>query len=200
MSGRGQIIAVTGQSGSGKSTLSAFYSSKGHVVIDSDKVAKEVRDLPECRQELCEEFGSDILVNGRISPDVLSKKAFSDVIGVRKLTRITHPYIIRKILKRANSAFDKGEKMVFVDGAVIIGREFEKYCDKFIVVVVSPEIRVKRIVSRDKITFQKAMERISLQTPYPEMIKKADYVVGNNSAPEDLIVQGEFVYRRIAEK
>ncbi|MBQ8603830.1 MAG: dephospho-CoA kinase [Oscillospiraceae bacterium] len=196
---KGTIVAITGQSGCGKSTLSRYYSSKGYTVIDCDKVAKEVRRLTDCQIRLAEEFGFDIIVEGVIDTKLLSQRAFATPEKLQKLTDITHPFIEKEILDRAQTAFEKGQEYVFVDGAVIIGGIVEKHCDKFIVVVVEFEKQCRRLMMRDDIDYDRAANRILSQTPYSDMLKKADYVINNNTAVENLILQGELVLRQLTK-
>ncbi len=194
---KGLIVAITGQSGCGKSTLSAFYSSKGYKVIDCDVVAKDIRTFPECQQQLAEFFGADIIFEGQIDTKLLSMRAFASEENLQKLTDITHPFIEREILRQADEAFEKGDDMVFVDGAVIIGHRVETHCDKFIVVVAALETQCARLMKRDNITCEQAKNRILKQTPYSDMLKKADYVINNNKDVQGLILQGELVIRQL---
>ena len=194
---KGTVVAITGQSGCGKSTLSAFYSSRGYTIIDCDVVAKDIRTFPECQQQLAEYFGADIIFEGKVDTKLLSMRAFASEEKLQKLTDITHPFIIAEILRQAEEAFAKGDKLVFVDGAVIIGHSFEKYCDKFIVVVVEFEQQCARLMKRDNITYEQAATRILKQTPYSDMLKKADYVINNNKDVQGLILQGELVLRQL---
>lgn len=194
---KGTIIAITGQSGCGKSTLSQFYRSMGYTVVDCDKVAASVRDMPRCRRRLGEHFGYDVVKKGQVDKALLTRRAFSSPENLQKLTDITHPFIIEEILNQANTAFEKGEKFVFVDGAVIIGHDFEKYCQKFIVVVAQEKILCRRLSQRDGISLQKAKERISAQTPYSKMLEKADYVINNNTDVPALIRQASLTIRQI---
>ncbi len=194
---KGTVVAITGQSGCGKSTLSAFYSSKGYKVVDCDVVAKDIRNFSECQQQLAEQFGVDIISEGQIDTKLLSQRAFASAENLQKLTDITHPFIVAEILRQADEAFDKGNKLVFVDGAVIIGHSFEQYCDKFIVVVADIETQCARLMKRDSITYQQAETRILKQTPYSDMLKKADYVINNNKDVQGLILQGELVLRQL---
>ena len=58
-----KVIAITGRSGSGKSTVSAYYGSLGYPVLDADRTAREVtRPGGPCLAQLCDAFGSDILL------------------------------------------------------------------------------------------------------------------------------------------
>ena len=194
---KGTIVAITGQTGCGKSTLSQYYSSKGYTVIDCDKVAKEIRSLTDCQIRLAEEFGFDIISEGVIDTKLLSQRAFATPEKLQRLTDITHPFIEKEILSRAEAAFEKGREYVFVDGAVIIGGIVEKHCDKFIIVVVEREKQRTRIMNRDGITQQQADARLNGQISYSDMLKKADYVINNNTAVENLILQGELVLRQL---
>jgi dephospho-CoA kinase len=195
----GDIIAITGQSGSGKSTLSRYYSSKGYTVLDCDEIAKKVHTDPKCISELAEYFGRDLIANGVLDRRMLSKRAFSSAENLQKLTEITHPYIIDILLEDAENAFKSGADFVFVDGAVIIGYEFEKYCDKFIVVTADFNIQCERIAARDGISLKEAAERIKRQTPIEYMISNADYVIYNNGTTENLLAQGELVLKKIEQ-
>lgn len=194
---KGTVVAITGQSGCGKSTLSRFYSSKGYTVIDCDEVAKYVRTLTDCQVQLADFFGYDIIREGVVDTKLLSARAFASPENLQKLTDITHPFIEKVILERAEEAFDKGREIVFVDGAVIIGGIVEKHCDKFIVVVAETETQCRRLMKRDNITYEQARTRVLKQTPYSDMLKKADYVINNNTGVDTLILQGEYVIRQL---
>ena len=171
------IVALTGQSGSGKSSLGRYFAGQGYTVIDCDKVAAEVHSDKECQNALRSAFGDDAVKNGVVDKSVLSQKAFSSPENLKKLTDITHPFIIKNILATIDEAVQSGEKLVIVDGAVIIGHDFEKYCDKFIVVTCDKEKQYRRLMARDNITLEKAQNRIAKQTPLEVMLGKADFVV-----------------------
>ncbi len=166
-------------------------------MIDCDKVAKEVREIPACIDALSKAFGRDIVKDGGIDKALLAQKAFDSRESLQKLTDVTHPFIIREILDRTEAAFGRGERLVFVDGAVIIGHDFEQYCHKFIVVVISEEKQIARLMSRDSLTREQAKNRFLKQTTYSDMLKKADYVINNNTDIQSLIVQGEFVLQQL---
>ncbi len=196
---KGLTVAISGQSGCGKSTLSRYYRSKGLTVIDCDEVAEYVRTIPDCQIELAEYFGYDIIREGVIDTKLLASRAFSNAENLQKLTDITHVYIEQEILNRRQRAFDKGRQIVFVDGAVIIGHTVEKHCDKFIIVVAELETQCARLMKRDSITYEQAAQRIKGQTSYSDLLKKADYVVNNNTTVESLILQGEFILRQLTK-
>lgn len=188
------VVAITGQSGSGKSNLGRYYAQKGYTVIDCDQVAKQIHTNTECQAQLCSAFGSDVVCDGVVDRALLSKRAFADAESLQKLTDITHPFIIDEILATIENA---QSDIVFVDGAVIIGHDFEKYCDKFIVVVSDVNLRYGRLVARDGITVEQAKNRIAKQTKQELMLHKADYIVYNNGAPAQMYNQGEYILRSL---
>ncbi len=197
---RNRVIAITGQSGSGKSTVSKCYQDKGFKVIDCDEIVKTVHHNKDCQVELIKEFGDDIIENGEINTKILSQKAFLNDKTLQKLTDITHPFIIKVILDTILEYHKNGDNIVFVDGAVIIGHEFEKYCDEFIVVLADYNKQIDRIAKRDNISKEKAEKRIKRQTSYTNMLFKANYVVSNNAGLELLLNQAEFVLKQILSK
>ena len=56
-----KAIGLTGGIGSGKSTVSAYLLSKGHHVIDADKMAKIYSDLHQNIQDVFNEAGIELL-------------------------------------------------------------------------------------------------------------------------------------------
>lgn len=197
----GKVIAITGRSGCGKTCVSNFYTSKGYTVIDCDKIAAKIHENPNCIEKLSEYFGKDIIdENCKLDKKKLAQKAFDNQQSLKKLTEITHPFIIKEILDRINIAFLQGEKLVFVDGAVIIGYEFEKYCDEFILVISDSAVQCNRLVKRDSITYKQAENRLLKQLSYPQIFPKATYIIYNNSSINSLNYQADFILRQILKK
>lgn len=192
-----KVVAITGHSGCGKSYLGRYFASQGYTVIDCDLVAKEIHNDTECQKQLCSAFGDDVVKDGAVDKALLAKLAFADGESLQKLTDITHPFIIKNILDTIDAS---QQDIVFVDGAVIIGHDFEQYCDKFIVVVSDRNLQYGRLVGRDGITVEQARNRIEKQTPQEILLAKADYIIYNNGSVRQLENQGDYVLRSLKKE
>lgn len=195
------IVGITGRSGSGKSTLSRYYAGKGYLVVDGDALSREVTGPgSDCLRALVEAFGEGILDEaGALKRRELANIAFKTPEGTETLTYITHPYILQAFLERAEQARARGEKLVFIDGAVILGGPFEPYCDRLIVLVSEQRLAVSRIILRDGISKTAAQLRLAAQTPEDTLRRAADYVLENNAGEDALFLQADRVLVTLLE-
>ena len=146
-----QIIGITGRSGCGKSTLTDSIRAAGFRCVDADQVAREVL-LPgsPCIVQLQQEFGADIVDEaGQVRRRLLADRAFATPQGTARLTAITQPEIYHRLDLAMAEARQAGEKLFFVDGAVIVGTPFQKRCSHLVLVAAPYETSVQRICARD---------------------------------------------------
>ena len=90
-----QVIGLTGGIATGKSTVSAILIKAGAVIIDADRIARDVvkKGLPAYR-EIIDTFGDKILApDGEIDRSVLGDIIFNDRQQKQLLNRIVHPYV-----------------------------------------------------------------------------------------------------------
>ena len=199
---KGAVVAVTGRSGSGKSTVSAHYAALGYPVLDGDKIARDVtRPGAPCLTALAVQFGADILDGaGALRRGVLAARAFSTPEGTRLLTDITHPAIVRALLEGVEQARRAGARLVFVDGAAIVGEAFEPYCQAIVVVTSPHREAVSRIMLRDGISKEAARQRLAAQMSEEQMCAAADYVIQNDQNKAALLFRADAVLAALLEK
>lgn len=176
-----KIVGITGGSGAGKSYISQELRKMGFAVIDADEVAHECVNKSACKEELCAFFGTDILSGGSIDRKKLGKLVFSNPEKLSKLNEITHKYILSDIADKI--AEEKGDT-VFVDGALLIESGME--CDMMVGVLADKKERISRIMRRDGITEEAAMERICAQKPDSFYKQKCDVILTNNGGTVDI--------------
>lgn len=183
---KAEIWGLTGGSGCGKSTAARELERLGALVIDADKIARDVV-LPgkNAYNEIVKAFGSDILSdNGSINRRKLGKLVFTDSEKLKRLNEITHPAVTEDI---KNIISQNKERTIVVDAAALLEcEELKNLCDKIIVVCADYNLRINRITERDGITREYAAERIAAQMPCEEVAAAGDVVWYNNGSPEEL--------------
>lgn len=194
-------MGLTGRSGCGKSTVSRLLRQWGAPVCDADRVAREVlRPGSPCLPALCAEFGADILdEHGEIIRPVLASRAFQSPDTAARLSAITHPEIIRRILSAADKAGEQGSTLFFVDGAVIVGHSLEQYCWRIAVVDADDDTAAARICARDGIPMDAARQRLAAQTPRQVLLDAACYTIENRGGEAELERAAALFYRQVKE-
>lgn len=186
-----KVIGLTGGIASGKTTVSTFLKSKGYEVIDADLISREIYNVDEdVYKKVITEFGTEILNNDRtINRKKLGKVVFNNKLKLKKLNEITHPIITNKILKKIEESKLRGEKICFVDAALLIEANLVKYVDEVWLVVADEEVQINRLMKRDNISYEDAKKRIESQMPVVEKKKYADFIINNSESVEYTIEQ-----------
>lgn len=197
-----KTVAITGRSGCGKSTVAEYYRSRGFSVLDGDAVAREVTQPGSpCLPALAKAFGADILdEGGALRRGVLAQRAFDAKGGARRLTDITHPEIVRRLLAGVAQARAAGAKLVFVDGAVIVGAPFEPFCDAIIVVRAPQQALEQRIMRRDGISRQAAQARLASQPAQERLDAAATFLLDNTGSEQALRAQARAVLESLLKE
>ena len=194
-----RTIGITGRSGCGKSSVTALLRAAGHPVIDGDELSRQIlqKDSP-CMPLLRAQFGDDIFdENGELKRRLLADRAFATPEGTQRLTQITHPEILRRMVADRREAEAAGAELYFIDGAVIIGTPFEKLCQKLVLVTTPREESIRRICARDGISPEMAARRLDAQPPQSELEKQVDHILCNDGTQEDLARKVEALLSRL---
>ena len=93
------IVAVTGGVGSGKSTVARIFEGLGATVIDADRIAAEVIELPEIRAQVEAAFGAVYDPSGGLDRAALADRIFTDATARERLNDIVHPEVRARIDK-----------------------------------------------------------------------------------------------------
>lgn len=181
-----KIIGITGGSGAGKTTVCAELKKCGAVIVDADKISKEVtkKDSPALG-EIEKTFGEQyILPSGELDRKSLGKMVFSDDSKLELLNKITHKYIY---LKMEQEIKDARSNVVVLDVPLLFGTDFPFQCDLTVAVVADREERIRRIVARDGITRELAEARIKNQMSDDEYRELADICFENDGGIQKIM-------------
>ena len=185
-----KIIGLTGLTGAGKSTVAQKLMAYGCYHIDADKVAREVINNNEnVKNKLKEHFGDDVInEDGTTNRPLLASRAFANEESTNALNEITHPAVTEEIKSIIKDLEEFGYRGVIIDAIALFESGEDALCDFTVAVVAPKEIRLERIMKRDNITEEKALERINAQKDESFFTSRADFVLWNYP-PYDLNVE-----------
>ncbi|MEC1289809.1 dephospho-CoA kinase [Bacillus mojavensis] len=194
------VIGLTGGIASGKSTVANMLIDKGITVIDADIIAKQAveKGMPAYRQ-IIDEFGEDILLeNGDIDRRKLGAIVFTNEQKRLALNSIVHPAVREEMLKRRDESIANLETFVVLDIPLLFESKLESLVDKIIVVSVTKELQLERLIKRNQLTEEEALSRIRSQMPLEEKVSRADDVIDNSGTLEETKQQLEEILSRWA--
>ena len=179
-------IGITGGTGSGKTLALRAIRSLGALTLDCDAIYHEIlAENADMKSELGSRF-EGVLQNGAIDRKRLGAIVFSDPEALHDLNAITHKYISREIARRIADWESRGGKVAAIDAIALIESGRAEKCDVVVGVTAPKEVRILRIMARDKITREQAEMRINAQKPDSFFIENCDYMLeGIHTTPRE---------------
>jgi dephospho-CoA kinase len=181
-------IGLTGGIGSGKSTVSALLAARGAVIVDADRIAREVvePDTPGLAR-IVEAFGEGVLApDGSLDRAALAAVVFAEPEARRQLDGIVHPLVRARAAELAAAA--PPDAVVVNDVPLLVETGQASSYDLVLVVEADPATRVSRLVQRG-LTAEDARARMEAQASDEERRAVADVVLDNSGTPEALAEQ-----------
>lgn len=198
-----QVIGLTGGIATGKSTVSALLKTAGAVIIDADRIARQVvkKGSPAYRK-IIEHFGETMLLpDGEINRSALGDIIFNDPQKKRLLNSIVHPHVRREQNRQLKNIEKKDpDAIVILDIPLLIETQTLGDLSEVIVVYAPEHIQVKRLMQRDNISKAAALARIRSQIPIEEKKDKATIVIDNSGTRENTRKQTLKVFQRLKDK
>lgn len=191
------VIGLTGGIGSGKSTVAKLFSERGIPIIDADIVAREVTQPNKpAFKEIALHFGDEILHNGSLDRGKLRKIIFENAKQRRWLEELLHP-IIRKEMEQEIKSFNTPYCIAVIP--LLLEVEFYFFINRILVVDTSPELQIKRIMSRDKTSKSEVETILKTQATREARIAKAHDLIINDGKLEDLAQQVAKLHEKYLE-
>ena len=182
-------LAITGGIASGKSLALKYFEHFGAYGIDCDAIVDSLYKKAEIRRKLVMAFGT-------ADKKKIAKFVFNDNAVRKRLESIIIPYVIKELEEEIERG-KKECKVVAVEVPLLFELSLEKLFDKTIVVEASTELQVKRLMEKG-FTREEALSRIKAQMPVEEKIKKADFVIDNESSYKELIERVRRIFNEVA--
>ena len=181
------IIGLTGSIASGKSTVSLMLKESGYPIVDADLVARQVVEPgSETLEKIREAFGDEIILpDGSLDRKKVGDLIFSDPASRKRLNDIIHPAIRQEMLRQRAAYVAEGQKVVIMDIPLLFESKLQHFVDKILVVSVTEENQLKRLMERNELAEGEALARISSQLPMSVKEEGADAVIYNNGTIEE---------------
>ncbi|MEE3605409.1 dephospho-CoA kinase [Bacillus altitudinis] len=175
------VIGLTGGIASGKSTVSQMIKEKGIRVVDADVIAKEaVSKGSAALHQIVQTFGEEVLLpNGELNRQQLGAIIFSDEEKRKQLNAIVHPEVRKEMLEQRDEGVSNNETFVVLDIPLLFESKLEGLVDRIIVVYTTPELQLSRLMNRNDLSEEEALNRIHSQQSLEEKCQKADRVIEN---------------------
>jgi dephospho-CoA kinase len=181
-------IGLTGGIGSGKSTVARLLAERGAVIIDADRIAREVVEPGSPGlAAVAEAFGDGVLTPaGALDRPALAAIVFSDRQARARLDGIVHPLVRARSAELAAAV--PPDAVLVNDVPLLVESGQAGSYDLVLVVEADPETRVARLVERG-LTAEDARARIAAQATDDQRRAVADVVLDNSGSLEALAAQ-----------
>ena len=181
------IIGLTGSIASGKSTVANMLKEMGFPIIDADLVARIVVEKGTATLETIKEtFGTEVIHDdGSLNREGLGEIIFSNPSKRKQLNDIMHPAIRTEMLAQKEHLMQQGHPVIIMDIPLLFESRLQSFVDKILVVTVTEQTQLERLMSRNGFTQEDAKLRIQSQLPLSVKEKGADAVIYNNGTIEE---------------
>jgi dephospho-CoA kinase len=182
-------VGLTGGIGSGKSEVSRLLASYGAVVIDADKLAREVVEPGTAGlARVVKEFGEGVLrPDGSLDRERLASLVFADDGARQRLNGIVHPLVGERAA--ALKAQAREDAVLVHDVPLLVEAGLARLYDLVVVVDAPAETQIDRLVRLRGMTEEEARARIAAQAARDERRAVADVVIDNSGSFEELEAQ-----------
>lgn len=192
-----KIIGITGNSGSGKSTISKLISKNYEAkIIDADKIAKEMtKNNGEYLQAIRQAFGNDVIKNNELDRKKLADIVFLNRAEKEKLDGLTFEYVGEEIKKELEANQNLDYQYIILDVPLLFESKLDKLCDYTIGVIAPKTEKIKRICKRDKLSKEKALQRLNSQPNDEFFTKNCNTVINNENKEETIKMMNEIMLK-----
>ncbi|SDT01843.1 dephospho-CoA kinase [Actinopolymorpha singaporensis] len=193
-------VGLTGGIGSGKSEVARRLAARGAVVIDADRLAREVvAPGTDGLAAVVGAFGEEVLgPDGALDRPALGRRVFAHAESRRRLEEIIHPRVRARAAELERAAVAANPDAVVVhDIPLLVETGQQGGFDEVIVVDVPEELQIDRLTSARGIGVDDARARAAAQASRDERRAAATVVVDNSGSLTDLDVRVEELWRRL---
>ncbi|MEG3626138.1 dephospho-CoA kinase [Streptomyces poriticola] len=173
-------VGLTGGIGAGKSEVSRLLAECGAVLIDADRIAREVVSTgTPGLAAVVEAFGEDVLAeDGSLDRPRLGSIVFADPEKLGVLNSIVHPLVGARSRELEEAAAE--DAVVVHDVPLLTENGLAPLYDVVVVVDADPATQLDRLVRLRGMTEEDANARMAAQATREQRREIADIVIDND--------------------
>jgi len=189
------MVGLTGGIGAGKSAVARRLVARGAVLVDADRLAREVVAAgTDGQAEVVEAFGPAVLgPDGELDRPALGARVFGDEAARRRLERIIHPRVRARTGELAAAAAP--DAIVVNDVPLLVEAGLAASFHLVVVVDADRGVRIRRLVATRGMSEEQATARIAAQADDAVRRDAADAILTNIGTIEELEAQVEPLWR-----
>jgi dephospho-CoA kinase len=183
------LVGLTGGIGAGKSTVSAMLAERGAVIVDADRIARDLQSPGSpVLAAMAERFGDHIVRDdGTLDRAAVAAIVFNDEAALADLNGIVHPAMQDEIQRQIDE--HRGTDRVVVLDFPLLGENPRKGLAATIVVDIPVEVAVERLVEQRGMDEADARARINSQISREQRLASATHVIDNGGDRDELVRQ-----------
>jgi dephospho-CoA kinase len=191
-----KLAGLTGGIGSGKSTVAKLLRARGAVIIDVDRVSRELQQpgRPVFEAMVARWGPAIVAADGTLDRQAVAERVFADRTEMAALMALTSP-AIEDALYTGAAAHHDTDDVVLLEAALLVGSPRLYGISGLIVVDVPPEVALQRLTDGRGMSATDAQARMANQPPRELGLRNADLVIDNAGPPEWLKPQLEQAWR-----
>jgi dephospho-CoA kinase len=191
------LVGLTGGIGAGKSTVSAMLAERGAVIVDADRIARDLQaPCSPVLEAMAQRFGPHILSDdGVLDRGAVAKIVFNDEAALADLNAIVHPAMQSEIQRQIDD--QRATDRVVVLDFPLLGENPRKGLAATIVVDVPVDVAVQRLVEQRGMDEDDARARINSQLSRDERLATATHVIDNGGDLGTLVAQVDELWEQL---
>jgi dephospho-CoA kinase len=190
-----RLIGLTGGISSGKSTVANYLGDRYKIPIwDADLYAREaVLPGSEIFKSIVQRYGDNLLLaDGTLNRPKLGNIIFNNPEERHWLEEQIHPWVRQRFLTNINNLQNTAklpEKVAVLVIPLLFEAKMTDLVTEIWVVYLPEALQIQRLMQRDLLTEQQALDRINSQMPLAQKCDRADVILDNSGSLADLFKQ-----------
>jgi dephospho-CoA kinase len=193
------LVGLTGGIGAGKSTVSAMLAERGAIIVDADRIARDLQSPGSpVLAAMAARFGDHILLDdGALDRGAVAQIVFNDKAALADLNGIVHPAMQDEIQRQIDE--QRGTERVVVLDFPLLGENPRKGLAATIVVDIPVDVAVHRLVEQRGMSHDDAVARIGSQISREERLERATHVIDNSGDRDALAAQVDALWDQLRQ-